>query len=72
MGAGPKAKWVVDVPYDLFLKLEELRGGLSRREFLELVAKDDKIAELASLKRRVKELENELERMKVTMLKQKA
>lgn len=72
MGAGPKAKWVVDVPYDLFLKLEELRGGLSRREFLELVAKDDKIAELASLKRRIKELENELERMKVTMLKQKA
>ena len=71
MSAGPKAKWVVDVPYDLFLKLEELRGDLSRREFLELVAKDDKVAELASLKRRIKELEEELERMKVEILKHK-
>ncbi len=58
---GPKYKWIVDLPPDLYLKLEKKREGMSRREFLELVAEYDKLDELVRLKKRVKELEREIE-----------
>lgn len=61
--AEPKVKWVVDVPYNLFEKLEAMRGDLPRWKFLDLMAKDDKLKELARLKEENEKLKKEIERL---------
>ena len=59
----PKVKWVVDLPYSLFEKLETMRGDLPRWKFLDLMAKDDKLEELARLKAENEKLKKEVERL---------
>lgn len=63
MGSEPRVKWVVDVPYSLFERLEKMRGELPRWKFLDIMAKDDKLGELVRLKAENEKLKKEVERL---------